>query len=208
MPLLFKRTDPLFGVWKMEEDSGRLLEMLSLKEEYRPFLEQVSAETRRRERLASRVLLSELLGREPRVGYHPSGAPFLLNAPFFVSFSHTKGYAAAIVGDKPVGIDIEYRSDRVLKVRSRFLTLAEEASIDPRHPAEHSLIYWCAKETLFKVLGQEEVDFREHLSVEPFMFDTTGQIQGHERRTPLNRSYVLSYRVEPEYILTWCEASD
>ena len=77
MALLYKQLSPLHGVWKMEESSDELLGMLEHKADYSSFLERVSAEKRRQEHFASRVLLKELLGEEVRVDYHSTGAPFL-----------------------------------------------------------------------------------------------------------------------------------
>lgn len=62
MALLYKQLSPLHGVWKMEESSDELLGMLEHKADYSSFLERVSAEKRRQERFASRMLLKELLG--------------------------------------------------------------------------------------------------------------------------------------------------
>ena len=59
----------------MEESSDELLGMLEHKADYSSFLERVSAEKRRQERFASRMLLKELLGEEARVDYHSTGAP-------------------------------------------------------------------------------------------------------------------------------------
>ena len=59
MPVLFKYTEPLLGVWKIEESSEELLSMLELSSEYLPFLQQIKTEKRRQEWLASRVLLKE-----------------------------------------------------------------------------------------------------------------------------------------------------
>lgn len=69
MALLYKQLSPLHGVWKMEESSDELLGMLEHKADYSSFLERVSAEKRRQERFASRVLLKELLGEEARIDY-------------------------------------------------------------------------------------------------------------------------------------------
>ena len=160
MALLYKQLSPLHGVWKMEESSDELLGMLEHKADYSSFLERVSAEKRRQERFASRVLLKELLGEEARVDYHSTGAPFLACVPLYISISHTKDYVAVILDKRPTGIDIEYRSDRILKIRSRFMNPEEEAGIDLEHEVEHLLIHWCAKETLFKIIGQEGVDFK------------------------------------------------
>ena len=150
MPIIFKTDSPMLGVWRMTECSDELLAMLGRREDYRPFLERVNAETRRREHLASRVLLARLLGYEAQVGYRQDGAPFLFGSSLHISISHTRDYAAVIVGEQPVGIDIEYRSDRVWKIRERFLSSEELAMLDPTNEVEQLLICWCVKEALFK----------------------------------------------------------
>lgn len=152
---------------------------------------------------ASRMLLKELLGEEARVDYHSTGAPFLACVPLYISISHTKDYVAVILDKRPTGIDIEYRSDRILKIRSRFMNPEEEAGIDLEHEVEHLLIHWCAKETLFKIIGQEGVDFQKHLHVNPFPYLSSGTFKGRETRTEACREYELAYQVTPDYVLTW-----
>ena len=207
MGLVIQQTNPLFGVWRMEESEEELLNLLDRPEEQADFLSRVTAEGRRQERLASRVLLKALIGTEPQVAYRPSGAPFLIDHPMHVSISHTRGYAAAILSPSPTGIDIEYCSDRVLRIRSRFMTPVEEQGIDPAHTVEHLLLHWCAKETLFKIIDQEEVDFQTHLQVHPFPYADQGFFQVSECRTPQARSYQFAYQVTPEYVLTWLSES-
>lgn len=193
----------MLGVWRMTERSDELLAMLNCQDEYRPFLERVSAEGRRRERLASRVLLARLLGYEACVGYRVDGAPFLPGSPLHVSISHTRDFAAVIVGERPVGIDIEYRSDRVWKIRERFLSPDELAMLDPSHEMEQLLICWCVKEALFKLLGQQSVDFREHLRVKPFEYRESGELLAQEFRTGKKAVSRFAYRVTPEYVLVY-----
>lgn len=203
MALLYKGSSPLRGVWKMEETSGELLASLARTADYSPFLERVTSEGRRREYLASRVLLKALLGEEVEVAYRPSGAPFLPALPLHISISHTRGYAAVIVDERPTGIDIEYHSDRVLKIRSRFLCPEEESHIDPHREVEHLLIHWCAKETLYKVIDQEAVDFQEHLHVSPFPYAERGTLRAWESRTPLRQAFRIAFEVTPAYVLTY-----
>ena len=169
MPLLLKHTGPLWGIWKIEESSDTLLSLLQNGEVCLSQLELIRTEQRRREWLASRVLLQELTGGPARIAYRPDGAPFLPDLPLHISISHTKGYAAVLLQERPAaGIDIEYRSGRVSKIRSRFMNPEEEAGIDKEHETEHLLLHWCAKETLFKMIGREEGDFLRHLHVLPF----------------------------------------
>lgn len=203
MALLYKLQNPLHGVWKMEETSDHLYSMLDHKEDYEEFLARVSAEKRRQEHLASRVLLKALLGEETKVEYRSTGAPFLPNNPYQISISHTKDYVAVILDQQPTGIDIEYRSDRVVKIRKRFMNPEEEVAIDPAHEVEHLLIHWCAKETLFKIIDQEGVDFQQHLHVKPFVFAMEGTFSVQETRTAANQEFVLAYKVMPDYVMTW-----
>lgn len=204
MPLLLKHTAPLRGVWKIEESSDTLFSLLENREEYLSQLEDIHTEHRRREWLASRVLLQTLLGRPARIAYHPNGAPYLPDSSLYISISHTKGYAAILLQEHPAaGIDIEYRSDRVLKIRSRFMNPEEEASLDREHEAEHLLLHWCAKETLFKMIGREEVDFLNHLHVRAFPYAEEGRFEVYETRTARGFTYILSCLVSSDFVLTW-----
>ena len=135
-----KHTGPLWGIWKIEESSEVLLSLLRNREEYLPQLELIRTEQRRREWLACRVLLQELTGGPVCVAYRPNGAPYLSGSSLHISISHTKGYAAVLLQNRPAaGIDIEYHSGRVSRIRSRFMNPEEEAGIDKEHETEHCM---------------------------------------------------------------------
>ena len=206
MPLLIKYTVPRLGVWKIEESSDELFALLERGEEYLPELENLRSENRRQEWLASRKLFQEMFGGFSRISYRLSGAPYLPGQSLHISISHTKGYAAVLLQEHPVaGVDIEYRSNRVLKVRSRFMSPEEEACLDKEHEAEHLLLHWCAKETLFKMIGQEEVDFCRHLHVCPFQYAESGSFTVNETCSEHPQQYHLCFRVFPEFVLTWSQ---
>ena len=153
--------------------------------------------------MACLVLLQELTGGPVCVAYRPNGAPYLSGSSLHISISHTKGYAAVLLQNRPAaGIDIEYRSERVSKIRSRFMNSEEEAGIDKEHETEHLLLHWCAKETLFKMIGQEEVDFLHHLHVRPFPYAEEGSFTVYETRTEEGAVYRLDYLVTPDFVLT------
>ena len=196
--------NPRLGIWRIEESEEQLLAQLSDRADYLPFLERVKGVERRREWLASRVLLRQLLGHEARIAYRPNGAPYLPDEPWQISISHTKGYAAVLLQREPaVGIDIEYRAPRVLRIRSRFVSPAEEAGIDPAQEVEYLLVHWCAKEALFKMIGQQEVDFIEHLHVQPFSLQSAGIIKVRETRTARQATYRLAYHLFPDFVLVY-----
>lgn len=201
MPLLLKQLNPLRGVWKIEESPDSLLALLEKKENYLPFLESVRTERRKQEWLAVRVLLKELLGIETTIAYRENGSPYLPDSSLSVSISHTNGFAAVLLqeGDY-AGIDIEYYSDRVLKLYNRFLNIEEISSIDKDNELNYLLVCWTAKECLFKMLGEENVDFRTQLHVLPFSYKEEGILTVKETRTAEQRTFSLHYQVTPDFI--------
>ncbi|MCD8176076.1 MAG: 4'-phosphopantetheinyl transferase superfamily protein [Tannerellaceae bacterium] len=205
MPLLFKQTDTTIrGVWKIEENVEELLACFADPVPYITSLKEKKSDSRQKEWLAVRVLLKELTGKELCIAYHTNGAPYLTDSPYYISISHTKEYVAIILHPEyPVGIDIEYISERVCKIRDRFMSPEEIRAVDPANEVCHLLLYWCAKETLFKVIGKEEVDFREMLHIEPFPYRTSGEFTGYETCTSLHKKYVIHYLVTDGFVLTY-----
>lgn len=206
MALLFKQTTPLWGIWKLEETSDELFSLLKNKEAYLSQLEQIHSEVRRKEWLACRVLLQEFVDSSIMIAYKTNGAPYLLNSNLCISMSHTKGYVAVLLQEHPVvGIDIEYRSTRVQKIRSRFMSEIEESSLDKDNEVDHLLLHWCAKETLYKMIGQEDVDFRQHLHVCPFYYELEGTFHVYETRTDKKKEFNLRYWVQPEFVVVYSD---
>jgi phosphopantetheinyl transferase len=203
MPLFLRDTEPLRGVWRIEESAAELLSMLSRRDCLH--LPPSRVERRRQEWLAVRVLLKELLGgEEAMIAYRADGAPYLPGMGLHISISHTKGFAAvALSGQSPAGIDIECPGGRIQRVRSRFMSAEEEEMIDANHEEEHLLVCWCAKETLFKLIGQRGVDFRKHLHILPFDYGESGRITARESCTPRAATYRLGYMVNRYFAMSW-----
>lgn len=123
---------------------------------------------RRKEWLASRVLVREQLGG--RIGYEPSGRPMLLRSDGaanqkHISISHTPGWAALMAADSPCGIDIEHADRKAERVAGR-IAIPEEISLAATlYPENPALLAWCSKEAAYKALGHEGTDFREHIRI-------------------------------------------
>lgn len=95
------------------------------------------------------------------------------------------------------------QSERVRKVRSRFLNAEEGLFIDPAHETEHLLICWCAKETLYKIINRQEVDFCRHLHIQPFSYAEQGTLITFDTCSESTQHVVLQYRVEKDFVITW-----
>lgn len=189
----------LLGVWKITESKDDLLSFLDDHEHLDEIL-NIKSQTRILEMLAVRVLLKELLGEEKKIYYLPSGKPLLEDHSYHISISHTKGYVTVALNKSSlVGLDIEYISDKILRVKDRVISVGEY--IDSENEVLHLLLHWSAKEAMFKFLDTESVDFREHLFVEKFSFAKEGVFSARELRTSFKHVFKAHYKVDEDFVL-------
>lgn len=201
-------------VWHVTEEYEELLSMLPDADSVQNEAEQqFSSEFRRVEWTAVRVLLYTVLDRQVHINYNDQGAPLLPDYEgLHISISHTKGFVAIALSESDVvGIDVEQierldttnqfddkeKMPRVEKVRSRFMGNDEYAET-----IVGMLLHWSAKETVFKVLGREGVDFHDDLKVQPF--DET-QYEGDLQLDDLKEddTYTIYYKVFDDFVLTY-----
>jgi len=212
MPLLYRCKTPIIGIWKIEETWQNMLDMFQNKNLFADDLRQIQSDNRKCEWLAVRLLIQQLTGTEEQIFHKENGAPFLLNGRYHISISHTKGFAAVILSNhRQPGIDIEYRSERALKLIARFLSAKESESFNSGHKEANqqlstlATLCWCAKETAYKALQKTEVDFLKHLYINPFTPAERGIISLKETITNNQDTFLIHYLVTPDYILTWKE---
>lgn len=147
-------------------------------------------------------LAGYLLGNSCRIGYDDKGKPFLEGDSRHISISHSHDKLTIIINEnEATGIDIELIRDKVLKIKHKFLT--NEELTDANDDVEKLLIYWAAKETLYKIYGLKEVDFIAHLFVKPFTKHKLGSIIGHINLPKFKESFELNYQILDEYVLVY-----
>jgi len=205
--LIYNKITPegaLLGIWQIEESEQELLCYFENKETVLQQIDAVKNESRRCEKLAVRVLLNELTKQEKTIVYQANGKPTLSDNSYEISISHTKGFAAVILHTiKQVGVDIEAISDRVCGLKSRFLSLKEREAIDNDDEPVVSLLHWSAKETMYKLISQEGVDFAKHLFVFPFRLNDK-QLKAAELFTPQGYSFDIHFEIADHYVITSC----
>jgi 4'-phosphopantetheinyl transferase len=192
----------LIGIWKIEETEEELLLLFDGKETVLHQIEPVSNPVKRCEKLAVRALLKTLTGYEKRIIYMPSGKPALSDRSFNISISHTKGYAAiALNKHKIVGLDIEAISNRACRINHRFMSIKEREALDKSNEAVVSLLNWSAKETVYKLMSKEGVDFQKEIFIAPFAIDDN-QLLATESHTDANKQFIIYFEVTARYVLT------
>lgn len=205
MPLFGKKEiqGAVIGIWKMTETQEELCQLLA-----DPILEEEAAffpsSKRRLEFLTIRVLLKELFSEKMKIDYESTGKPYLVDSLRQISITHTKGYAAVILHPfLPVSIDLEKRADKVLSLQPKFMNEQELIHIDSSDPLSYALLCWSAKESLFKILSEEGIDFKHQLHLAPFQVCPTGQMQAYETRTGRQTQFYVNFEVCSDYVLTW-----
>lgn len=198
-----KEDSVLWGVWRMDESLSALRDELSGSTLFEQAAQRFTAPHRQQEWLSVRMLLYCLLNEHKDIGYLLSGKPFLEDGSFHISISHTKGYVAVILGNTPVGIDIEQYGQRVHKVAHKFMRDDEVAAPYQEDDTWSLLLHWSAKEVMFKCMDTAEVDFRKHLHIAPFSPQKQGIFHAKEYRTEQQRSFQIHYLLKPDFVLTW-----
>lgn len=193
-----------YAIWRIEESEDWFLEQLQLSVSEQAQLEVIKG-WRRMEWLAVRKLVAELLpqGERAILVKDEHGKPHLHNSPLQVSISHSHELAAAMIGEPILGIDIQKIVEKIGRLAPRFLSPRELAFI---HPAEQRIVHlhvcWCAKEALYKAYGKREIDFCEHLLLEPFVYQPEGgTFSGKVIKDAYEASFDLSYQQIEDCIL-------
>ena len=193
------------GLWQMDESPEQLFDLYPHLLPYRSSLDdKYKNDGRKLEFLAIRALMYEMLrvngaskGLLSHAGdftHNGQGKPLFRG--YHVSISHTKGYAALILSKKSeVAVDIEYMSDRVERIASKFLRKDERAdSLDAKW------VHWCAKETVFKLFSEENLLF-EDMRVKPF--DTMADWACDVENLKSGKTARVDFELAMDFVLTY-----
>jgi phosphopantetheinyl transferase len=140
------------AIWEISESDEALYSMLQLDEKEQQHFQTLS-KARQKQWLGSRVLLRTLLQTEQYIELNVDEhrKPFLNNLSFEIAISHANHMAAVIIYEgKKVGVDIEKISERILKIKNKFLSPEELNFIKASNELEQLHVCWGAKESLFK----------------------------------------------------------
>jgi phosphopantetheinyl transferase len=191
-----------------------LLKMKAFSKEDMVRLNSFSYEHRKKEWLVSRILAEKALGENSEIFYDEHTKPFLKNSKKHISVSHSHNLLAVIIDDKETGIDIELIKPNVLRIKHKFMNDAELKAIEKGHKEEELTLYWCVKESLYKLYGKKKLSFKENLMVEPFEYLGKGNIRadiihpGHAGKKKFELHYEKISAEGKDYMLTYIVNED
>jgi len=190
------------GIWKIEESIEELEYLLNESIIDNNDYKKIKSNNRKKEWLSTRVLLQRMLNNELlEIQYDTNRKP-ILNNNIKVSISHSKGYVALMLSDvKEVGIDIQVPKNNIGKGVSVFMSPIELDEIGEKNCIEKLHIYWCAKESLYKYVGDNKLNIYSHFKINPFKISNSGQFNGIVN--PTNEIVNLKYEISDLYYLVY-----
>lgn len=193
-------------IWEIGETPDWFLSQLRLDEEERQRYEGFRTDLRRVHWLAYRHILKNLVGKgsDIRVRYDKHNKPFIDLSEDHISVSHSGRYAAVIIShNHAVGIDIEQISPRLHRIADRFLSPEETGREVGELSTGELCLHWCAKEALYKLKGERNLDFRENIRVIGPPEGMHGPFEGLIRSRGVTSRYLLHSDVIDDYCLVY-----
>ena len=155
--------------------------------------------------LAVRKLL-ENEDPELTINYDLKGKPFL-NKQKGISISHSNEIVAiGISNEIDFGIDVQFKTDKVFKIQSKFLSQMESKFFEKKNDLESLIKVWSAKESIYKALGKEKVSFSNDIEIEAIK-DKDFFRAGYYRKDNIKTKFDLDFICMEEYIICYAKKS-
>ena len=209
MPLYLKKEledKTRIGVWQVTETEEELKALTSVPSDELEEISFIRSESLRRQKLAVRALLDEMFEDKVYLSHHDNGKPYIENSVTNISITHTEKYVAVILNDnEDVGIDIESLARDFSSVEKKALSEDEIDDLEEDEKRNGQLaIYWCAKEAIYKMLGQYDVNFAEQIEVEKFRPKKDGELEAtFEDEDGYEEEFDLEYIIFDNHVLVW-----
>ena len=194
------------GVWHVTETEEELKALTSVPSDEMEEISFIRSDSLRRQKLAVRALLDEMFEDKVYLSHHDNGKPYIENSVTNISITHTEKYVAVILNDnEDVGIDIESLARDFSSVEKKALSEDEIDDLEEDEKRNGQLaIYWCAKEAIYKMLGQYDVNFAEQIEVEKFRPKKDGELEAtFEDEDGYEEEFELEYIIFDNHVLVW-----
>lgn len=167
-------------------------------------------------KLAARNLIgTEFPGHQ--LDFTTHGKPQLQPPTAHINHSHAGNFA--ILAHHPhrsVGVDIEQLRPQLQRIYPRFCNQQEQQALGPNPSLDILLLFWCAKEALYKAIGEKGTDFREHLHITSWPnsdlkpnaanaqdLPEEGEMEAHITLEGFVQTCILPYRRWDNYAAVW-----
>ena len=158
------------SIWKITETFEELRLQVSLKPKTEKRLNGMKSEMHQLAFLSVRMLLQQAGYTDFDLHYDEFGKPYFLDGKY-VSITHSHQFAAIIISDETVGIDIELQREKIIRIADKFVNeteLKRLKSLDTQDYIKKLTVKWGAKEAIFKIRNEKGISFKDHIQVNTF----------------------------------------
>lgn len=156
-------------VWKVTESFEELLGKVILKKKTQLRLNGMKSELHQRAFLCVRMLIQQIGINDYDLHYDEFGKPYLSDHRY-ISITHSYNFAAIIISQETVGIDIELQREKIIRIADKFAD-TEFSFLKPEEKKEYIrklTVIWGAKEAVFKIRNEKGISFKDHIKVNTF----------------------------------------
>lgn len=190
-------------LWKINEEISDLKKDLFLGEVSLNRLEKMKSSKHIKGFLAVRKLLNEVNYSDADLFYDAFGKPFLKDGKH-ISISHSHDFACVIISENHVGIDIELKNDKIIK--NATLLFDEDFILTFKGSLEETTTLttfcWGIKEAIFKILPENDVSFKDNISIEPFQLNESSCVVNVTFNNKIT-SYTVQLQEIENYVLAY-----
>ena len=193
------------GIWELTDSVEQLRKNFNFTRNEKTEFGQLKNEKRKKEYLAVRLLTEKLLDKKPDIHYRKAGNPYLKNHTLNISISHSAELITVFLSEKIAGIDAENIFRNTEKITRRFLSDSEFKTTTQSNNRQLAFVmYWSAKEAIFKCASVQNVNFKNQIRVFPFSIKNEGQLRGSLKTEKDFRNFDLWYFFYGNNVIVYC----
>ena len=159
---IHKNNNYEYQLWEIDIDITKIISSYEIFTNYHPNINSYKNHFRTNQILHTRRIIKKMVGENIDLIQNENGKPHLIGSNKHISISNHKNYIAVIIANFPCGIDLETTKRNYQIIQHKFL---HSHDLLVKNNYDLSLI-WCAKEVLYKIIGNPLINFRKHLFVE------------------------------------------
>ncbi len=177
-------------IWKIEESLADLRQGIFLINKSKARVNKMQSELHQRGFLSVRHLLREAGYDDADLYYNSYGKPLLKDGKH-ISITHSYYFSAIAISNDDIGIDIEMLRDKIKIIQHKFVN-TDFDTLSNEDLVKQLTVIWGAKEAMYKIYPYGGLSFREHIAINPFLFDE-GQSSGRIHFKDWQKKYTIHF---------------
>ena len=203
--------------WHITEDVTSLFRAVSLSEASLKRLEGMKSESHQKGFLAVRMLLQHLGYSDTNLTYDEAGKPHLMRkvernpiahhpSPItqHISISHSHAFSCICISDEEIGIDLELKKEKTLKIAPRFMDVNHLQGLSMADQITKATIIWGIKESIFKIKSEKGISFPDHIFEDAFEINE-GKCTAKLHFNGQIENFLVQFEQIDDYIFVFCK---